>query len=159
MTEAVNRQEVMARRFDLVEQIGIIQGRHKLELEPLNEELNLCEKFVHESMVTAGEQQVKFDGIGQCYFTTQDSVTVADMDDVIKTILSFASEPPVIGAFVFQPEEWQEVLDYIFAHGMWGLLNKAVNKTAAKEMIEAKTPVEGVKYEARKVLAWQRGKA
>ena len=153
MTEAVSRQEVMARRFDLVEQIGIIQGRHKLELEPLNEELGLCEKFVHESMVTAGEQQVKFDGIGQCYFTTQDSVTVADMDGVIKTILYAA--PPIED---FSPERWAIILDYIHAHGLWGLLNRAVNKTAAKEMIEAKTPVEGVKYEARKVLAWRRGK-
>ena len=133
MTDEINRSAVMARRFELVEQIGIIEGRHKNELAPLNEELGLCEKFIHESMAAAGEQQVKIEGVGMAYFTTQDSVKIGN---------------------------WDETLPYIIENQAYELLNHAVNKTAVKEFIEAnKAPPPGVTYEARKVLAWRRGKS
>ena|SRR3990167_856006 len=133
MTEEINRSAVMARRFELVEQIGIIEGRHKNELAPLNEELGLCEKFIHESMAAAGEQQVKIEGVGMAYFTTQDSVKVGD---------------------------WDAILGYITENKAYELLNHAVNKSSIKEFIEAnKAPPPGVAYESRRVLAWRRGKS
>lgn len=154
MTDELDRSDVIARRFELDEQISLIQGRHKLELAPLVEELSMCERFVADSMNKATEQSVRVEGVGLVFFTTQDSVTTTDMDGVIDTILNAA--PPMPGAAM---NCWPEVLNHIHAHGLWALLNKAVNKTVAKEMITAGTPPAGVKYEARKVLAWRRGKA
>ena len=128
----ISRSEVMARRFALVEEIALAEGRHKLELVPLKEELSLCEKYVHQTMTEANEQQVKIDGVGMTFFTTQDSVTVGD---------------------------WDAALAYIIEHKAWHLLNHALNKTAVKEHIEAnKEPPPGADYQSRRVLAWRKGK-
>ena len=133
MTEELNRSEVITRRFELDEQISLIQGRHKAELAPLVEELSMCERFVADSMNKANEQSVKIDGVGMTFFTTQDSVRVGD---------------------------WDAVLAYIIENKAYELLNHAVSKTVVKEMIEANSATPpGVTYEARKVLAWRRGKA
>lgn len=132
MAEEIERSAVIALRFELDEQIAIIQARHKAELAPLVEELGLCEKFVHESMAASGEQSVKIESGAQCYFTTQTSCKVGN---------------------------WDELIAYIKAHEAWELLNHAANKTAVQEFIEqANTPPPGVSFEARKVLAWRRGR-
>ena len=110
MTEELNRSEVITRRFELDEQISLIQGRHKAELAPLVEELSMCERFVADSMNKANEQSVKIDGVGMTFFTTQDSVRVGD---------------------------WDAVLAYIIENKAYELLNHAVSKTVVKEMIEA----------------------
>ena len=162
MTDELNRSEVITRRFELDEQISLIQARHKAELAPLQDELTLCERFVADSMNKANEQSVKIDGVGMTFFTTQDSVTVDNMDGVIDTILQAAPPPDMLFDADAAPEvkqqAWESVLNHIHTHGLWALLNKAVNKTVAKEMIAANTPPAGVKYDARKVLAWRRGK-
>ena len=133
MTDELNRSEVITRRFELDEQISLIQGRHKQELAPLVEELSMCERFVADSMNKANEQSVKIDGVGMTFFTTQDSVRVGD---------------------------WDTILAYIIENKAYELLNHAVSKTVVKEMIEANSVTPpGVTYEARKVLAWRRGKA
>lgn len=131
MSEELRMDDVMAHRFQLVEEVAIIQGRHKAELEPLQEEISLCEKVLHEHMVAQGLQQLKTDA-GMAFFQTGDSVTVEDFD-----------------AFI----------EYVVETGAVHLLNKAANKTAVKEFIEAnKTPPIGVKYDSFRKLAWRRGK-
>lgn len=157
MTDELSLDAVMARRFELVEQQAVIAGRHKTELAPLNEELSLCETFIKDLMNKSGLQQAKTDA-GMAFFTTKDSVTVKDMDQVIRFMLDQAPPLQRNGKTV-DPDMWKAVLDHIYAHGMWGLLNKAVNKTAAKELIEAKTPPPGVEYSSYKDLSWRRGKA
>jgi hypothetical protein len=133
MAEELNRSEVIARRFELDEQITIIQGRHKAELAPLQEELVLCERFVADSMIQSGEQSVKIENGNMTYFTTQDSVKMGN---------------------------WDEFIAYVQATGDFELLNHAANKTHVKEIIETiNAPPPGVSYESRKVLAWRRGKA
>ncbi len=133
MTDEVSRSEVITRRFELDEQISLIEARHKAELAPLEDEPSLCEKFVADSMNKANEQSVKIDGVGMTFFTTQDSVRVGD---------------------------WDAVLAYIVENKAYELLNHAVSKSTVKEILEAKNPLPpGVTYEARKVLAWRRGKA
>lgn len=124
----------MARRFELVEEMSIIEGRHKAELAPMAEELSLCEKFIHAEMLTSGAQQWKSANTGHMtFFTTQDSVKVGDPD---------------------------QFFAYVFENKAAHLLNNAANKTSVKEYIEANNaPPPGVSYEARKVLAWRRGKA
>ena len=152
MTEELNLDVVMARRFELVEQQAAIAARHKAELAPYAEELNLCETFIKDHMNKAGLQQAKTDA-GMAFFTTKDSVTVRNMDEVIRFMLAAAPAPAGV-----TPEQWAASIDHIYAHGMWGLLNKAVNKTAAKELIEANTPPPGVEYSSYKDLSWRRGK-
>ncbi|MHB8388018.1 MAG: hypothetical protein ACYDBH_00385 [Acidobacteriaceae bacterium] len=131
MDTEVNLEIVMARRFDLVEQMAIIQGKHKAELAPLAEEVNLCETFIKDEMNRSGMQQCKTSS-GMAFFTTKDSVTVENFD---------------------------ETLAEIREKGLWQLLNKAVNKTAVKEYIEVNKAVPpGVKYDSYKDLSWRRGK-
>jgi len=129
--ELLNLDTVMARRFALVEEMKTIQVRHNLELMPLNDELALCETFIKDVMNKAGLKQAKT-AAGMAFFTTKDSVTV---------------------------EDWEATLSYIETTKNFGLLNRAVNKTAVKEYIEEfKTPPPGVKYDAYRDLAWRRGK-
>ena len=133
MTETPSLDEVMSRRFQLVEDIAIIQGRQKLELEPLNEEVRLCETFIKDEMNKGNMQQWKSSSTGHmAFFQTKDSVKVDD---------------------------WDEVLAYIREHEAYYLLNHAVGKQAVKEFIEAnKSAPPGVEYTSFKDLAWRRGK-
>ena len=80
MTEDLSRSEVITRRFELDEQISLIQARHKVELAPLVEGLGLCERYVADSMNKANEQSVKIDGVGMTYFTTKSKCQVRDWD-------------------------------------------------------------------------------
>ena len=131
VAQDISIDDVMSRRFQIVEEVAIIQGRHKAELEPLNEELGMCEQYIKAEMLKQNMQQVKT-GAGQAFFTTKDSVTVDDFD-----------------AFV----------EHIRAAGDWHLLNKAANKTACKEFIEANSaPPPGIKYDSYRDLSWRRGK-
>lgn len=159
MSNDVTREEAIDRRFELDEQIAVIQGRQKAELAPLVEEMHLCEQFVKSDMLSAGAQQTKTAGGHQCFFTTKDSVTVADWDAVLREIV-FASPPMSKDGKTVTPEQWNEVLTHILATANWSLLNRAVNKTVVKEIIEErKVPPPGVKYESFRDLSWRRGKA
>lgn len=152
--QEVSLDQVMARRFELVEQQAIIANRHKTELAPINEELNLCETYIKDLMNKSGMTQAKTDA-GMAYFTTKDSVTVKDMDQVIRTIVGAVPPHPNL------PESsvsWSALVDYFIQHGLWSLLNKAVNKTAVKEMIAANQAPGGVEYSSYRDLAWRRGK-
>ena len=129
--QEVTLDTVMARRFELDEQIALIQGRHKQELEPLAEEKTLCEQFIKSQMLATGLQQVKTAAGHQTFFTTKDSVVMDDWDQFIA----------------------------IVQQGNWQLLNHAANKTAVKEWIETNNaPPPGVRYDSFKDLAWRRGK-
>ena len=133
MTDELSPDVVMSRRFDLAEQMDIIAARHKSELAPLAEELHLCEMFIKDFMNTSGSQQFKNTNGHMAFFTTKDSVSV---------------------------EDFEQTVAFIKANDAWTLLNRAVNKTAVKEYIEANnTPPPGVKYESYRDLAWRRGKA
>ena len=162
MSEEVSIDEAMTRRFELDEQISLIQGRQKLELAPLVEEMQLCEQFVKAELLKTGAQQWKSSSTGHMTFwTTKDSVTVENMEAVIHRILSEA--PPIadLDAQIegkTDAEVWAMVLEHIEACGLWGLLNKAVNKTSVKELIEAGDQPPGIKYTTFRDLSWRRGK-
>lgn len=131
-TPEITVDVVMDRRFILAEEIALIEGRHKAELEPLKEELRMCEMFVKDAMNKGNMQQLKIASGHQAFFTTKDSATV---------------------------EDWDLALDSIRNNSAWHLLNRAVNKTAVKEYVEAnKVPPPGVKYESYRDLSWRRGK-
>lgn len=122
---------IMARRFQLVEEMAIIAGRHKAELAPLDEELNLCELAIKDEMNKTGQTQVKTEA-GMAFFTTKDSVKVGD---------------------------WEQTLAFIQQNSAFYLLNQAVNKTTVKEFIEQhNAPPPGVEYTSYRDLAWHKGK-
>lgn len=142
---------LMDTRFQGLEDATLEANAMKAHTEALMAEVKACEAKLKEIMLAGGMQQLKT-AAGMCFFTSKDSVTVENMDDVISFILEAA--PPITG---YSPEQWAQVLAHIEAHGMWGLLNKAVNKTNAKELIEANNAPPGVKYSSFKDLAWRRG--
>jgi len=131
MTEELTRDTVMARRFDLVEQIAIIAARHKAELAPLNEELGLCETFIRDTMNKGNEQSISIKGVGMAYFTTKSKCAVRDFDATLAEIQK---------------------------HGLWSLLTKAVSKETVKEYIGIHNqPPPGVEYSEYRDLSWKRG--
>lgn len=122
--------EVMTRRFELVEEIAIIEGRHKAELEPLKNELSLCEAFVADHMNQTKTDQVKVNG-NLAFFKTGDSVSMSDFD-----------------AFI----------NYVLANKATHLLNQAANKTAVKEFIEVNNqPPPGVNYTTFRKVHFRKG--
>lgn len=132
MSDGLERSTVMARRFLLEERIAIMEGRHKAELEPLQLELVLCERYIAKTMNDAKEQQFSIGGLGQCFFQTHDTVKVKD---------------------------WNQALGFIRANELWHMLTQAANKTSVKEYIELHTAVPpGLLYETRKVLAWRKAR-
>jgi len=123
--------QVITRRFELDAQIDAIKARHKAELAPFNEELNMCEQFVRQEMLKDNQQNVKINGVGMTYFTTKDKVTV---------------------------ENFETVLAEIREKGLWSMLTAALSKTAVKEYIdEHGAPPVGTKYETYRDLNWRRG--
>ncbi len=162
MSEEVNLDEVMSRRFELDEQITAIQNANKAALAPLVEEMGLCESFVKAELLKTGAQQWKSSSTGHMtYWTTKDSVTVEDMDAVIHRILVESPLPPKDedSTYFMSGDGWTRILRHIQNTGLWALLNKAVNKTVTKELIEAGDQPPGIKFVQFKDLAWRRGKA
>lgn len=150
-----SRDEVMARRFYLDAEITAIAQRHKTELAPLAEELTMCEQFIKKTMIDGNEQQVKMADGSMCFFVSKDSVAVKDMDAVVGYILAAAPPPSD-----FPTTQWQAILQHIQATGLWTMLNKAVNKTNVKEIIETtKVTPPGLEYSSFRDLNWRRGKA
>ena len=151
---APSREQLMTRRFELDAQIEECQRVTKVALEPLVAELQQTEQKIKQSMIENSEQQVKMADGSMCFFVTKDSVTVDDMDAVIDYMLRAAPRPESCSV-----EVWDETIRYFEQHAMFGLLNKAVNKTAAKEILETNAGVlPGIKYSSFKDLSWRRGK-
>lgn len=121
---------VMTRRFQLADEIDEVSRRHKLELKPLVDELELCEQFVKAEMNTGNMQQLKIRDVGMAYFTTKSKCVV---------------------------EDFEAVLAEIKEKGLWHMLTKAVSKEAVKDYIEAyKESPPGVRFEQFKDLSWRR---
>lgn len=162
MSEDLNLDEVMTRRFELDEQITATQMQQKAAIAPLVEEMQMCEQYIKTELLKSGAQQWKSSSTGHMtYWMSKDSVTVKDMDAVIHFML--AAAPPIPDLEMAtkgktDAEVWALVIDHIQNEGMWSLLNKAVNKTAAKELIEAQQQPPGIEYTSFKDLAWRRGK-
>ena len=157
MTEAVSLDEVMTRRFQLVEEQAILAGKQKAEMAPLAEEVDLCEKYIKGVMLESGLQQVKTDA-GMTFFTSKDSVAMRDFEGFVRFILQ--QVPPLEDMGKVVPDaQWKRVIDHIAEHGMWALLTKAANKTVVKELIEAGTPPTGIEFSSYRDLAWRKGKS
>ena len=121
---------VMTRRFQLADEIDEVSRRHKVELEPLKAELELCEQFIKTEMNTGNMQQLKIRDVGMAYFTTKTKCVV---------------------------EDFEAVLAEIKEKGLWHMLTKAVSKEAVKDYLEEyKETPPGVRFEQFKDLSWRR---
>ena len=161
MTEEINLDEVMSRRFELDEQITAIQNKNKADLAPLLEEMQLCESYIKAVLIKTNQQIWKSSLTGhKVHWTTKDSVTVEDMKKVIHRILAESPLPPPMlgGEYEIEPEGWKAILNHIAETGLWALLNKAVNKTTTREVLESGSEVPGVKLTSFRDLVWSRGK-
>lgn len=131
MDQEITLDTVMERHFALTDEMAIIAARHKAELAPLAEELNLVDTYLKSQMTAGGMQQCKT-AAGMAFFVTKDSVSMKD---------------------------WDAFTAYIKANDAWHLLNHAAAKNACKEYIETNNaPPPGVEYSAYKDLSWRRGK-
>lgn len=154
----LNAIQVMEQRFKMLEEVSLVQGRHKAELEPLLEAIRLSEIFIKDTMNKDGSQQIKSALTGDsCNFTTKDSVTVKDMDAVVGYIVEASPLPNHIPGVT--TEVWGLVKAHLRGTAMWTLLNQAVSKNAVKDVIKETNAVPpGVEYSSYKDLAWKRGK-
>jgi len=153
VSDAQLAEQAMNRRFTLSDDIALAQGRHKAELEPLLEEQKLCETYVKDFMNTGNMQQYKVLSGDQAYFQTGTRAGVSEFEQV----LDFIVAAPALPGF---EEHWDTIKQHIRAEGNWNLLNRAVNKTAVSEHVEANNgaPPPGVKYETYRDLQWRKGK-
>ena len=130
MTEELTPDVVMARRFELVEQIDELSRRHKVELEPMKAELDLAEQYIKGEMNKGNMQQLKIRDVGMAFFTTKSKCVVEDFEATLAEIKS---------------------------KGLWHMLTKAVAKEAVKDYIdEYKAAPPGVRFEQFKDLSWRR---
>ena len=130
MTEELNLDTVMTRRFQLADEIEELSRRHKVELEPLKSELELCEVFIKAEMNKGNMQQLKIRDVGMAFFTTKSKCVV---------------------------EDFEAALAEIREKGLWHMLTKAVSKEAVKDYIdEYKGVPPGVRFEQFKDLSWRR---
>lgn len=121
---------VMTRRFQLADEIDEVSRRHKLELEPLKSELELCESYIKSEMNTGNMQQLKIRDVGMAFFTTKTKCVV---------------------------EDFEAALAEIREKSLWHMLTKAVSKEAVKDYIEVyKESPPGVRFEQFKDLSWRR---
>jgi hypothetical protein len=156
----LNVIQVMEQRFELIEQVAIIQGRHKGELEPLLDAIRLAEIYIKDDMNKNGAQQIKSALTGDsCNFTTKTSVTVKDMGAVIGYVVEASPVPDPEAIPGVTAETWPLILAHLKQTAMWTLFNNAVNKTQVADIIkETNTTPPGVEYSSYKDLAWKRGK-
>ena len=153
MSEAeVSIEQVMARRFELVEQMAIIAGRHKNELAPLGEELDLCEQYIWQAM---GELQQVSTTFGTAFFK---GGSRAQLDkDAFPTLLRYIVESAFLDSRPDPRATTDDIVEHILTHGRFQLLKKDVSKTAVEEIVEAeKTPPPGVKYETFRTLQFRK---
>lgn len=130
MTEELTVDTVMTRRFQLADEIDEVSRRHKVELEPLKSELELCETFIKSEMNKGNMQQLKIRDVGMAFFTTKSKCVV---------------------------EDFEAALAEIKEKGLWHMLTKAVSKEAVKDYIEEyKETPPGVRFEQFKDLSWRR---
>jgi len=121
---------VMTRRFQLADEIDELSRRHKVELEPLKSELDLCETFIKSEMNKGNMQQLKIRDVGMAFFTTKTKCQVEDFEATLAEIQS---------------------------KGLWHMLTKAVSKEAVKDYLdEHKVVPPGVRFEQFKDLSWRR---
>lgn len=133
MADELTIDVVMARRFELVDQQAVLSAKHKAELAPINEELEMCELFIKNHMNETNTQSLNITGAGMAYFTTKSKCSVGDFDATLAAIRE---------------------------QNLWHLLTKAVSKEAVKDYIkEHGVPPAGVDYSEYRDLSWKRGKA
>lgn len=152
VSDSALAEQALRRRFEVVEQIAILQGKHKGELEPLLEEQKMCEVFIKDFMNTGKMQQYKIDSGDQAFFQNGTRTGVENHEAVLDYIVDVPPLPGLEG-------HWDAIKKQFRALGHWGILTKAVKKEAVVEYVEVhQIPPPGTKIETFRDLQWRKGK-
>lgn len=145
-------QQIMDRRWALIEEQAIESKRNQTVLELLAKGVASAETAAHAYLTTQGLQNAKLPDGRQIFFQKGAHCGVENMDEVVSALL--LTEAPE----GWPQETWDGVLGYLRAKGNWQLLTKAVNKNAVKEVVEATgLPPAGVKYEPIQTVQFRSG--
>jgi hypothetical protein len=131
--QEIKTEDVMKRYFELRDEEATTLARHKAELEPIKEEMLLIQRYMTDVMNQQGVSQTGVKGVGTAFFQTKDTVSITDWDATIK---------------------------FIDENAFFNLLNRAVNKTAVKEYVEANAGAlpPGVKLDVWREVQFRKGK-
>lgn len=122
--------ELIKNYLQLRRKVEEIKERHKDELSPFTNVMEMIEAKLLDHLNTTGADNLKAPA-GTAYKSTSTSVTVSD---------------------------WAQTLAFIRKHDLWDLLEARVAKTAALETIEErKAPIPGVKIDQAIVLRVRAG--
>lgn len=129
----ITTEAVMTRYFELRDEEATTLARHKAEIEPIKEEMLLIQRYMTDVMNQQGVSQTGVKGVGTAFFQTKDTVSITDWDATIK---------------------------FIDDNAAFHLLNRAVNKTAVKEYVEANEGAlpPGVKLDVWREVQFRKGK-
>jgi hypothetical protein len=124
-----NIEEVIGKYIDLRDTVERKTAALKDELAPVNAAMKTIESYLMSVAIETG--QTKFGTArGTAFITTKTACNVAD---------------------------WDQVLAYIKTHDAFHILNKAVNKTAVGEIVDATgAPVPGVNWVTMKEIQVRR---
>lgn len=106
MTTATIDRVVLAYRT-LRDQKKEMQDRHKEELKPLDDKMEILENHLHQQLLASGVESMKTEN-GTVYRTNLSSVKVGD---------------------------WEVALEFIKSNNLWHMLEKRLAKAAVEEFV------------------------
>lgn len=140
-----NISQVQKIYLETKDAVETLSKRHQEEMDPLSKRLELCKSWMLDYLNKQGLDNVKTEN-GMCYKSNIMQATV-DPEDGWSKFLTYIFEKAItrvldrIEAGDQQPEAMQTFL----SEPALALLNRSVNKTAVKELLDQGTSVPGVK--------------
>lgn len=119
--------------------------RHQEEIAPLNQRLEVCKSWMMKYLTDQGLENAKTEH-GQCYKSTIMSAAVdpdGGWDSLLRYVLSAGLERVMLALEGGNPPE--DGIRILLEEPALALLNRSVNKTAVKELLEQDVIVPGVK--------------
>ena len=144
-TEGLTIDRVLAGYIAAKDEAEIVAKRHADELAPIQKRLDLCKAWMQKYLTDQGLDNAKT-AHGQCYLSTVMSATV-DPEDGWEKLLRFVLEAGLSRVLdaLEQGVPEEQGMDMFLQEPALALLNRSVNKTAVKELMEQDKLVPGVK--------------
>lgn len=132
--------------IDTKDAVETLSKQHATEMEPLSKRLDLCKSWMLDYLNREGLDNAKTE-FGQCYRSNVMSATIDGENDGWPTLLEYIFKDGITR--VLDAIEGgltdREALTKFFASPALALLNRSVNKTTVKEMLDQGVSVPGVK--------------
>ena len=145
MTEPFTIDKVQQIYLEAKDAAEAMAKRHADEMKPLSDRMELAKKWMHKYLTDQGLENAKTEH-GQCYLSTVMSATV-DPEDGWEKLLRFVLEAGLSRVLdaLEQGVPEEQGMDMLLQEPTLALLNRSVNKTAVKELMEQDKLVPGVK--------------